>query len=166
MAWPAKTGQHMGAFLPVFERGSGVWRSLVGWQSAGVPADLTSLERIRVIHHRAKLSKERTALQRSDQYVNRKQRKELARRLRSNNPGWEVVHRHAAGIDVGSEEHDVAMAPNQQEESVQRFGCFTGELLRMATWLKERGVRTVAMQSTGVYWMPLYDLLEEHGFEV
>ena len=97
---------------------------------------------------------------------NRKQRKELVRRLRSDNPGLEVVHRHAAGIDVGNEEHYVAIAPNQREESVQRFGCFTGELLRMATWLKERGVRTVAMQSTGVYWMPLYDLLEEHGFKV
>jgi len=105
-------------------------------------------------------------LQNLDQNGNRKQRKELARRLRSDHPGLEVVHRHAAGIDVGSEEHYVAIAPNQQEEPVQRFGCFTGELLRMATWLKERGVRTVALQSTGVYWIPLYDLLEEHGFEV
>ena len=66
---------------------------------------MTSLERMIVIRHRAKLSKERTALQKSDQYVNRKQRKELARRLRSDNPGLEVVHRHAAGIDVGNEEH-------------------------------------------------------------
>jgi transposase len=60
----------------------------------------------------------------------------------------------------------VAIAPRQGEEPVQRFGCFTAELMRMATWLKERGVRTVAMQSTGVYWIPLYDILEEHGFEV
>src|SRR3954469_12821438 len=44
--------------------------------------------------------------------------------------------------------------------------CFTAELLRMAAWLQERGIQTVAMQSTGVYWIPLYDILEEHGFEV
>src|SRR4051812_41819065 len=119
-----------------------------------------------VIRHRAKLSKERTAWQKSDQYVNRKQRKELARRLRSDNPGLDVVHRHAAGIDVGNEEHYVAIAPHYEGEPVQRFGCFTAELMRLATWLKERGVRTVAMQSTGVYWIPLYDILEEHGFEV
>jgi transposase len=105
-------------------------------------------------------------LQNSDKNGSRKQRKELVRRLRSNNPGLEVVHRHAAGIDVGNEEHYVAIAPCQGEEPVQRFGCFTAELMRMAAWLKERGVRTVAMQSTGVYWIPLYDILEEHGFEV
>ena len=96
-----------------------------------------------------------TAFQNSGQNGNRKERKELVRRLRSDNPGLDVVHRHAAGIDVGNEEHYVAIAPHQQEESVQRFGCFTGELMRMATWLKERGVRTVAMQSTGVYWIPV-----------
>src|SRR3954463_10994598 len=106
------------------------------------------------------------ALQNSDKHLNRKQRKELVRRLRSDNPGLDVVHRHAAGIDVGNEEHYVAIAPNHEEEPVQRFGCFTAELMRMAAWLKERGVQTVAMQSTGVYWIPLYDVLEEHGFEV
>jgi transposase len=119
-----------------------------------------------VIRHRAKLSKERTALQKSDQYINRKQRKELARRLRSDHPGLDVVHRNAAGIDVGNEEHYVAVAPHHEGEPVQRFGCFTAELIRMAAWLQERGIQTVAMQSTGVYWIPLYDILEEHGFEV
>jgi transposase len=52
------------------------------------------------------------------------------------------------------------------EVPVQRFGCFTTELIRMAVWLKGRGVQTVAMQSTGVYWIPLYDILEEHGIKV
>jgi hypothetical protein len=64
----------------------------------------------------------------------------------------DVVHRHAAGIDVGNEEHYVAIAPHQDEMPVQRLGCFTAELMRMAMWLKERGVQTVAMQSTGVYF--------------
>jgi hypothetical protein len=82
------------------------------------------------------------AFQNSDQNGNRKQRKELARRLRSNHPGLDVVHRHAAGIDVGNEEHYVAIAADHEEEPVQRFGCITSELVRMATWLKERGVLT------------------------
>lgn len=130
--------------------------------------DLTSLERMIEIRHRAKLSEgdNMAALQNPDKHLNRKQRKELVRRLQSHDPGLEVVHRHAAGIDVGNQEHYVAIAPRQDEMPVQRFGCFTAELMRMATWLKERGVRTVAMQSTGVYWIPLYDMLEEHGIEV
>lgn len=106
------------------------------------------------------------ALQKADEKLNRKQRKELVRRLWSSNPGLDVVHRNAAGIDVGHEEHYVAIAPTEDELPVQRFGCFTAELIRMAVWLKRRGVQTVAMQSTGVYWIPLYDILEEHGIEV
>jgi transposase len=118
--------------------------------------------------HRAKLSKggEMAALQKADEKLNRQQRKELVRRLWSSNPGLDVVHRNAAGIDVGNEEHYVAIAPTQDEVPVQRFNCFTAELIRMAVWLKGRGVQTVAMQSTGVYWIPLYDILEEHGIEV
>jgi transposase len=49
---------------------------------------------------------------------------------------------------------------------VRRFGCFTADLYRLADWLKNCGVKTVAMQSTGVYWIPLYDILEQRGFEV
>jgi transposase len=105
-------------------------------------------------------------LKKTNKQLNRQQRKELVRRLWSSNPGLDVVHRNAAGIDVGNEEHYVAIVPTQDEAPVQRFGCFTTELIRMAVWLKKRGVNTVAMQSTGVYWIPLYDILEEHGIEV
>ena len=106
------------------------------------------------------------ALQKANEKLNRQQRKDLVRRLWSSNPGLDVVHRNAAGIDVGNEEHYVAIAPTQDEVPVQRFNCFTAELIRMAVWLKGRGVQTVAMQSTGVYWIPLYDILEDHGIEV
>src|SRR6202042_1625439 len=51
-------------------------------------------------------------------------------------------------------------------EPVRRFECFTADLYRLAEWLRSCGVKTVAMQSTGVYWIPLYDILEERGFEV
>ena len=97
---------------------------------------------------------------------NRKERKDWARRLRSEDPGLEVVHPHAAGIDVGNSAHYVALRPDRDPEPVRRFECFTADLYRLAEWLKSCGVKTVAMQSTGVYWIPLYEILEEHGFEV
>jgi transposase len=98
--------------------------------------------------------------------VNRKSKKELARRLRAADPGLEVVHPDAAGIDVGNESHYVAVRPDRDPEPVRRFACFTADLYRMAEWLRSCGVKTVAMQSTGVYWIPLYDILEEFGFEI
>jgi len=97
---------------------------------------------------------------------NRKERKEWARRLRSEDPGLEVVHPHAAGIDVGNGAHYVAVRPDRDAEPVRRFECFTADLYRLADWLKGCGVKTVAMQSTGVYWIPLYDVLEERGLTV
>jgi transposase len=99
-------------------------------------------------------------------FRNGKERKEWARRLQSENPGLEVIHPHAAGIDVGNSMHYVAVRPDRDSEPVRRFECFTADLHRLADWLKSCGVKTVAMQSTGVYWIPLYELLEERGFEV
>jgi hypothetical protein len=97
---------------------------------------------------------------------NRKERKEWGRRLQSEDPGLEVVHPHAAGIDVGNSAHYVAVRPERDPEPVRRFECFTADLHRLADWLKSCRVKTVAMQSTGVYWIPLYEILEEHGFEI
>src|SRR6267143_105922 len=99
-------------------------------------------------------------------WQNRKEKKEWARRLQSEDPGLEVVHPHAAGIDVGNSAHDVAVRPDRDPQPVRRFECFTADLYRLADWLKSCGVNTVALQSTGVYWIPLYDILEERGFEV
>src|SRR2546428_3739066 len=97
---------------------------------------------------------------------NRKERKDWARRLRSEDPGLEVVHPHAAGIDVGNSAHYVAVRPDRDPEPVRRFECFTADLYRLAEWLASCGVKTVALQSTGVYWIPLYEILEDRGFEV
>jgi len=99
-------------------------------------------------------------------WQSRKERKELARHLRSEDPGLEVVHPHAAGIDVGNGAHYVAVRPDRDPKPVRRFECFTADLYRLADWLQGCGVQTVALQSTGVYWIPLYDILEERGFEV
>lgn len=98
--------------------------------------------------------------------MNRQQRKELTRQLRSEDPGLEVVHPRAAGIDVGNGAHYVAVRPEQDREPVRRFECFTADLHRLADWLQACGVDTVAMQSTGVYWIPLYEILEARGFDV
>jgi len=97
---------------------------------------------------------------------NRKERKEWARRLQAEDPGLEVVHSHAAGIDVGNGAHYVAVRPDCDPQPVRRFECFTADLHRLADWLESCGVKTVAMQSTGVYWIPLYEGLEERGFKV
>jgi transposase len=98
--------------------------------------------------------------------MTRQQKKKLARRLWSENPGLELVHPNAAGIDIGSRQHYVAVGPDRDPQPVRTFGCFTQDLHRMAEWLQACGVRTIAMQSTGVYWIPVYDVLEQHGFEV
>ena len=99
-------------------------------------------------------------------FRNRKERREWARRLQSEDPGLEVIHPHAAGIDVGNSMHYVAVRPDRDSDPVRRFECFTVDLHRLADWLQSCGVKTVAMQSTGVYWIPLYELLEERGLEV
>jgi transposase len=97
---------------------------------------------------------------------NRKQRRELARKIQAGDMSLEVVHPDAAGIDVGNESHYVAVPPSRDDPSVRRFGCVTAELREMAAWLRKCGIRTVAMQSTGVYWIGVYDVLEEAGLEV
>lgn len=78
----------------------------------------------------------------------------------------EQVNLYAAGIDVGSQKHYVAVAEGLDDEPVRSFSCFTGDLQRMAQWLVEIGIQTVVMESTGVYWIPVFELLEEHGLEV
>ena len=99
-------------------------------------------------------------------WQNRKERKEWARRLQSEDPGLEVVHPHAAGIDVGNGMHYVAVRPDRDPQPVRRFECFTVDLHHLADWLQHCGVKTVAMQSTGVYGIPIYEILEERGLQV
>jgi transposase len=78
----------------------------------------------------------------------------------------QILHPDAAGIDVGADEHWVAVPEGKAERAVRSFGTFTSDLHRLAHWLKECAIRTVAMESTGVYWIPIFEVLEEHGFEV
>jgi transposase len=78
----------------------------------------------------------------------------------------QVVNPNAAGIDIGSEVHYVAVAADRDPEPVRSFKCFTADLHALADWLERCGVETVAMESTSVYWIALYQILEARGFEV
>jgi transposase len=77
-----------------------------------------------------------------------------------------LIHPNAAGIDIGSASHYVAVPPDRDAEPVREFASFTTDLNRLADWLEACGVDTVAMESTGVYWIPLYELLDARGFTV
>jgi hypothetical protein len=81
--------------------------------------------------------------------------------------GLPVIRRLVAGIDLGSEQHWVcAPTPDGNGREIADFGATTPELIRMAEWLKQRQVESVAMESTGVYWIAPHEILEAQGFEV
>src|SRR6266567_4211883 len=98
--------------------------------------------------------------------MNRKQRREMMRKMQNEDLSLEVIHPDAGGIDIGNESHYVAVPPSRDSQSVREFGCTTAELKAMAVWLKQCRIRTVAMQSTGVYWVAVYDILEQADLEV
>ena len=89
----------------------------------------------------------------------KKKSKARRRRFSSMNPT-------SAGIDIGARFHVVAVPATMDSEPVRTFKSFTGDLHRMAEWLTQVGVTTVAMESTGIYWVPAFEILEAHGFEV
>lgn len=77
-----------------------------------------------------------------------------------------VLHPYSAGIDIGASFHVVAIAPDLAAEPVQTFEAFTTDLDDMANWLVEKGVTTAAMESTGVYWVPIFEILQDRGIDV
>ena len=77
-----------------------------------------------------------------------------------------ITNPDAAGIDIGSEFHYVCVPDGRDEQKIKRFACFTGELYKLAEWLTKCKVKTVAMESTGVYWVPLFEILDSKGFDV
>jgi transposase len=85
----------------------------------------------------------------------------------SSSPGTLAqLNPNAAGIDVGSGSHFVAVPADRDPEPVREFRAFTADLYHLAEWLQACGIETVAMESTGVYWIPLFQVLEARGFEV
>ena len=89
----------------------------------------------------------------------------MEKRIKRSDP-VEIVHPNAGGLDIGSREIWASVPAERTDESVQRFGTFTPDLQRLADWLIECGVDTVAMESTGVYWLPAFEVLEARGLKV
>ena len=85
---------------------------------------------------------------------------------RSHRPGLSLVHAHAAAIDIGATMHVAAVPPDRDLEPVRTFGTFTADLHRMADWLAACAIETIAMESTSVYWIPAFEILDARGFDV
>ena len=79
---------------------------------------------------------------------------------------WEPVNPHAAGVDIGAREHWACVPEPAIKQNVRPFGTFTADLEAMAQWFQDCGVTSVAMEATGVYWIPLFQILERRGFQV
>ena len=93
----------------------------------------------------------------------------MAKKGKKNTPTLEnmpLIHPHAAGIDVGAEAHWVCVPADRDAQPVQKFSAFTCDLHRLADWLTTCRITTVVMESTGGYWIPLFQILEARGFEV
>lgn len=76
------------------------------------------------------------------------------------------VNPNAAGIDIGSKSHFVAVAQDRDQKPVREFKFFTEDLYKISDWLKACKIDTVAMEATGSYWLPLYEVLEKNNFKV
>ncbi|HEY7616482.1 MAG TPA: IS110 family transposase [Terriglobales bacterium] len=93
-------------------------------------------------------------------------RKKSSKQTRANNAVLPVMRPDAAGIDIGATEIFVAVPADRATENVRSVPTFTQDLYALADWLKSCSISTVAMESTGVYWIPLFQILEDRGFEV
>ena len=94
---------------------------------------------------------------------------QTAKQFDPDKPQFDVlaqINLHAAGIDIGADEIYVAVPAGRETQNVRSFGTFTVDLQAIAQWLQACRVETVAMEATGVYWVPLYEMLEHHGFRV
>jgi transposase len=116
------------------------------------------IDRLRPISNRFKL-------QQREDMPKKSSKKAKSQRSRERNL-LAKVHLNAAGIDVGANEHWVAVPEDRDPYPVRRFGVFTSELIVLCNWLKQCQIETVAMESTGVYWIALFQVLERNGFEV
>ena len=78
---------------------------------------------------------------------------------------WSPVHPAAAAIDIGATIHVAAVGPDHDEQPVRTFRTFTDDLNRLADWFTRCGIKTIAMESTGVYWIPVFEILEQRSRE-
>jgi transposase len=97
---------------------------------------------------------------------NKTRERSLAVPVPASSVGLSVVNPDAAGIDVHSDMHMVCVPADRDAHPVRQFGANTADLQEIAAWLKKCGVKAIALESTGIYWIPLFELLESEGFEV
>ncbi len=90
----------------------------------------------------------------------------MTKRKTGGHPDLKMVNPRAAAIDIGSTMHMAAVNPDTDFMPVRAFGTFTQDLHDLADWFRSCGFTSVAMESTGVYWIPAFEILEAHGFEV
>lgn len=93
-------------------------------------------------------------------------KKRLSKKITHPQPLSSTTNPDAAGVDIGSTSIHVCVPADRDQEFIRKFGTFTADLIDILKWLKECRIRTIAMEATGVYWIPLYELLDENGFEV
>lgn len=92
--------------------------------------------------------------------------KQRRKKQKKQSKSFSIINPDAVGIDIGSAEHWVAVPADRDQHPVRKFKCFTADLHNMADWLNKCGIKTIAMESTGVYWIPAFQILESSGFEV
>ena len=90
----------------------------------------------------------------------------MAKKRKKRDPQLAASQPDAAGMDIGASEIFVAVPTDRDSEPIRRFPTFTRDLNKLADWLESCGIRTVAMESTSAYWIPIYQILEERGFEL
>jgi transposase len=161
---------NLGAFKPVEELGSGSFGDVIG-ESAGRPnRGLSRLGECAADRPGAELviTLLEGAIMRKGQMKVKSRGKAKSKAVQWNKQSslLEQINFDAAGIDVGSREHYVAVPAERDPQPVRCFGTFTSDLEALAEWLRQCGVETVAMESTGVYWIPVFQILESRGFEV
>jgi transposase len=98
--------------------------------------------------------------------MKRKSRRAKEQKVSPINEDLELIEPDAAAVDVGSRSHWVAVNPQRDPSPVREFGTFTTDLMSLVDWLAQCGAKSVVMEATGVYWVSLYELLEERGFKV
>ena len=98
--------------------------------------------------------------------MKRKSRRAKNQKVSPFNDDLALIEPDAAAVDVGSRSHWVAVNPQRDPNPVQEYGTFTADLVSLADWLVQCGAKSVVMEATGVYWVSLYELLEERGFKV
>ena len=97
--------------------------------------------------------------------MKRKSRRAKDQKVSPINEDLELIEADAAAVDVGSRSHWVAVNPQRDPNPVREFGTFTTDLMSLVDWLAQCGAKSVVMEATGVYWVSLYELLEERGFK-